>query len=152
MIHQRQKSSFVDRAIIVAKVKLSNDNCCRRMECADNKIRNEGMSWSRLSEQNLRVDKWSLCRGYADSSLISRIENGIRDPSLLDAFALQVVFGDSPNELFPALFKDTEEAVLRRVKELYEELQDVPSKAALKKLELLDEISERAISRLPPQT
>jgi hypothetical protein len=21
------------------------------------------MSWSRLSEQNLRVDKWSLCRG-----------------------------------------------------------------------------------------
>jgi hypothetical protein len=22
----------------------------------------ENMSWSRLSEQNLRVDKWSLCR------------------------------------------------------------------------------------------
>ena len=21
------------------------------------------LSWSRLSEQNLRVDKWSLCRG-----------------------------------------------------------------------------------------
>ncbi len=21
------------------------------------------MSWSRLSEQNLRVDKWSVCRG-----------------------------------------------------------------------------------------
>ena len=22
-----------------------------------------GLSWSRLSEQNLRVDKWSICRG-----------------------------------------------------------------------------------------
>jgi len=22
----------------------------------------DGLSWSRLSEQNLRVDKWSLCR------------------------------------------------------------------------------------------
>jgi hypothetical protein len=22
-----------------------------------------GVSWSRLSEQNFRVDKWSLCRG-----------------------------------------------------------------------------------------
>jgi hypothetical protein len=22
-----------------------------------------GESWSRLSEQNLRVDKWSVCRG-----------------------------------------------------------------------------------------
>jgi hypothetical protein len=21
--------------------------------------------WSRLSEQNLRVDKWSVCRGYS---------------------------------------------------------------------------------------
>jgi putative ABC transport system substrate-binding protein len=23
------------------------------------------LSWSRLSEQNLRIDKWSVCRGYA---------------------------------------------------------------------------------------
>jgi peptidoglycan/LPS O-acetylase OafA/YrhL len=26
-------------------------------------IASYGLSWSRLSEQNLRVDKWSICRG-----------------------------------------------------------------------------------------
>jgi hypothetical protein len=26
-------------------------------------LADHSLSWSRLSEQNLRVDKWSLCRG-----------------------------------------------------------------------------------------
>jgi transcriptional regulator with XRE-family HTH domain len=89
--------------------------------------------------------------GYTGSSVAFRIENGIRDPSLLDAFALEVVFGTPPLELFPTLFTDAEEAVLRRAKELYEELQDMPSQAAKKKLELLDQVMKRAIARLPPE-
>lgn len=108
-------------------------------------LRPHRLRWRLTQEEVARL------LGYADSSLVSRIENGIRAPSLLDALALQVVFGVTPIELFPAFFKDTEEAVLRRAKELYEELQDAPSKAALKKLELLEEISMRAISRLPPK-
>jgi transcriptional regulator with XRE-family HTH domain len=107
----------------------------------------------RPHRQRWRLTQGEVARllGYADSSLASRIESGIRNPSLLDAFALQVVFGPTPMELFPALFDDAEEAVLRRAKEMYEELQDVPSKAAVKKLELLDEVIKRAISRLPPE-
>jgi hypothetical protein len=30
---------------------------------ASSRIGNERQSWSRLSEQNFRVDKWSICRG-----------------------------------------------------------------------------------------
>jgi hypothetical protein len=29
----------------------------------DRKPERRDLSWSRLSEQNFRVDKWSLCRG-----------------------------------------------------------------------------------------
>ena len=107
----------------------------------------------RPHRQRWRLTQGEVARllGYADSSLASRIENGIRNPSLLDALALQVVFGVTPMEFFPALFNDAEDAVLRRAKEMYEELQDAPSKAALKKLELLDEVIKRAISRLPPE-
>jgi hypothetical protein len=32
--------------------------------CADDaEAMKQAMSWSRLSEQNLRADKWSVCRG-----------------------------------------------------------------------------------------
>src|ERR1700722_10109929 len=103
------------------------------------------------SRWRLTQEEGGCLLGYTGSSVASRIENGIRNPSLLDAFALEVVFGLTPLELFPALFIDAEEAVLRRAKELYEELQDVPSKAAKKKLELLEKLLKRAIDRLPPE-
>src|SRR6266446_2238110 len=35
------------------------------------------MSWSRLSEQNLRVDKWSLCRGLSRRAERRKIEVGL---------------------------------------------------------------------------
>jgi transcriptional regulator with XRE-family HTH domain len=103
------------------------------------------------SRWRLTQEEVARLLGYTGSSVSSRIENGIRNPSLLDAFALEVVFGATPIELFPALFIDAEDAVLRRAKEMYEELQDEPSKVAMKKLELLEKILKRAIARLPPE-
>jgi hypothetical protein len=35
----------------------------RDFEQAEETMNNLGLSWSRLSEQLFRVDKWSVCRG-----------------------------------------------------------------------------------------
>jgi len=85
--------------------------------------------------------------GYADGSLVSRIENGIRNSRLLDAFALQVIFDVETTELFPLLFNESEEAVMRRANALFEDLQNIKSKTARAKIEFLNEMQARAISR-----
>jgi uncharacterized LabA/DUF88 family protein len=51
---RRQADEFVDIANLQSK--LARDPGSRP-------ARDRGQRWSRLSEQNLRVDKWSVCRG-----------------------------------------------------------------------------------------
>ncbi|HZS53849.1 MAG TPA: helix-turn-helix transcriptional regulator [Bryobacteraceae bacterium] len=85
--------------------------------------------------------------GLVDASAISRIEEEKRLPPLYIAFALQVLFGVAPRELFPGLFSDIEDAVLRRAYTLYEKLQGTPTKRTKTKLDLLEEVLARAKAR-----
>jgi transcriptional regulator with XRE-family HTH domain len=57
------------------------------------------------------------------SSAVSRIEIGGRVPSLEVALALQVVFDQSPRDLFPGSYEAAEESVMRRAHLLIEELE-----------------------------
>jgi DNA-binding XRE family transcriptional regulator len=78
---------------------------------------------------------------------ISRFEYGIRDPSLTHALALFIIFGTTPHELFPGFFAKVEESVMKRACELYEELQGNSSKATRAKLDLLENVFQRAEER-----
>lgn len=97
---------------------------------------------SRLTQEEI-----ARLLGYADGSLVSRIENGIRSSKLLDAFALQVIFDVAPTDLFPSLYNEAEAAVMRRANALFEDLQGAKSKAAIAKIEFLNKMQARAIAR-----
>jgi transcriptional regulator with XRE-family HTH domain len=89
----------------------------------------------------------SFLLGHRSASVVSRLELGLRQPSLETAFAFEVIFGVPAAELFPSLFDSTEEEVLTRAYDLYERFQDDPSKVARLKFQILKEAFERAKAR-----
>jgi transcriptional regulator with XRE-family HTH domain len=85
--------------------------------------------------------------GSKSASVVSRLERREHNPSLKAAFACQVIFGIASDELFPKLYAEVEDAVMRRAHELHERLQGTPSKATRVKLELLEDAPRRAKER-----
>lgn len=86
--------------------------------------------------------------GVQGQPAVSRLEYGKRHPSLAHAFALFIIFGTSPQELFPGLFEKVEASVMARAYELYDELQGNSAKATRVKLDLLEDAFDRASKRL----
>ena len=97
---------------------------------------------SALSEQEL-----ATLLGVKSPSNISRIETGARRPTIEAALACQVLFDIPPAELFPRLYDDVEEAVMRRVHKLHEGLQGDPSPNIRAKLDFLEAAQKRALCR-----
>lgn len=93
-----------------------------------------------LSQEDLRA----LIPGTGRNR-VSCIERGLSSPNAREILAYQLVFGILPEELFPGLVTEVEEAVLRKAYELHETLtaQDTPKSAQLKTL--LQAILARAV-------
>jgi len=87
--------------------------------------------------------EFAFLLGLKHGAAVSRIERSKRAPSLVWARASVLVFGTRARELFPGIFSEVHEAVLRRVYELYEELQGNTSKATRAKLDFLEEVLAR---------
>jgi transcriptional regulator with XRE-family HTH domain len=85
--------------------------------------------------------------GASGGDHISRVEQLKRLPSLAAAIACIVIFDASPYGLFPGLFEEIEESVLKRATELYNDLQGDPKKSAARKLDFLEEVLKRAQER-----
>src|ERR1700730_8240557 len=81
--------------------------------------------------------------GVKNGTVISRIEGLTKAPRLVWAVACAVVFDTRAVELFPGLFSQVHEDVLRRTTELYEELQGNPSKTTRLKLDFLETVLAR---------
>ena len=82
--------------------------------------------------------EFAFLLGLKHGATVSRMERSKRAPSLVWARASVLVFGTRARELFPGIFSEIHEAVLRRAYELYEELQGNPSKATRAKLDFLE--------------
>ena len=93
--------------------------------------------------------EFAFLLGLKHGAAVSRIERSKRVPSLVWARASVLVFGTRARELFPGIFSEVHEAVLRRVYELYEELQGNPSKATRAKLDFLEEVLDRLEGESP---
>jgi DNA-binding XRE family transcriptional regulator len=94
--------------------------------------------------------RWALTQrelaflvGAKSGAIVSRIEGLKRPPSLRVTLACALVFGTAPLELFPELHLQIHDDVLRRVSELYDELQGNPSKATRIKLDFLEAVQAR---------
>lgn len=85
--------------------------------------------------------------GLADHGVISRIEKGVRHPSIKVVLGCFILFGTQAAELFPSFFDTVEAGILDRVWELYERIQGHPSTRTRAKIELLEDVIERTKQR-----
>jgi transcriptional regulator with XRE-family HTH domain len=97
---------------------------------------------SALSEQEL-----ANLLGLKSASAISRFETGARSPTIAAALACQVLFDVTPAALFPKLYANVEEAVMRNAHVLYQKLQGNPSPGTRAKLDFLEAAQKRALDR-----
>jgi transcriptional regulator with XRE-family HTH domain len=76
---------------------------------------------------------------------VSCIERGLSSPNAREILAYRLIFGTLPEELFPGLVAQVEEAVLRKAYELHEKLatQESPSSAQVRSF--LEAILARAV-------
>jgi transcriptional regulator with XRE-family HTH domain len=96
----------------------------------------------------LNQEELAFLLGKKNASFVCRFELRKRDPGLEAAFACQVLFDVSPSELFPGLFAEIEEAVMRRAYRLDERLKLNPSAATQAKRTLLKAVLSRAARRI----
>lgn len=82
--------------------------------------------------------------GLKSGSHVGRLENLTRSSTFSAIFALEIVFGTEPRELFPKLHAEAEEAVMQRASALYERLEGLTDAQSLTKLELLKAMISRA--------
>lgn len=85
--------------------------------------------------------------GCRTREYISRLEGPNPNPKVSIAFALQVIFGCEPDELFPVMFSEVEDAVVARAYNLHERLQGDSSKVTRIRLDFLEHIIARARQR-----
>jgi hypothetical protein len=74
---------------------------------------------------------------------VSRIEALKQPPTFTAALACAIIFNTAPVKMFPGLLSDAEQSVLARARQLYDELQGRPSKAARIKLDFLETLLAR---------
>jgi len=84
--------------------------------------------------------------GLRSGASVAKFERGERAASLWTAFALQVVFGVAPRELFPGLYETVEDAVMRRARSLHNTLEGRTDAASGVKRELLDDMPRRSLA------
>jgi transcriptional regulator with XRE-family HTH domain len=92
-------------------------------------------------------DELAILLGWKTGAVISRLERYGRQPSLEAAYALEVIFGTAPIELFPGLHAKVKKIVIARVSDLYDELQGNSSKITRLKLDFFEQVFERAQPR-----
>lgn len=82
-----------------------------------------------------------------DPSALSRIERDLRLPSLETLIACVVLFRKPVEKLFPRLYADVEEQVMRKASELWSSLDDDQSLRAANVRKLLKQALNQAINR-----
>jgi transcriptional regulator with XRE-family HTH domain len=105
----------------------------------------------------VRRRQWQLSQkelaylfGYKSDSIVSRYEHQERQLTLRIAFSCQLIFGADLQELFPNLYEQVEDGVVRRMFELYNQLEKAkPSKKRDTKLLLLKQALSRSTSSRP---
>ena len=81
--------------------------------------------------------------GYRTHAVVSRLEQAGSIPTLETVYALEILFGTAPHELFPGLKAPVQEAVVARARQRYDELQGDSSRVARLKLDFFEDVFQR---------
>ena len=95
--------------------------------------------------------KWALTQreladliGIASQQHVSHVERSMIVPGIKVVLALEIVFGVCAKQLFPKLFDEIEDEVVRNLYQFGERLKSNVSKAAARKRQLVAEALSRA--------
>lgn len=94
----------------------------------------------------LTEDELAFLISQRSHTAVSRIEVGRRVPNLEGALALQVLFRQQPRRMFPGLYEDVRDDVMRRGKTLIDELADRTDRRSVAKREFLEGLAREADS------
>lgn len=109
-----------------------------------NYLRRERRAWGLTQPELARLI------GCRCATQLSRIERNRRHPSLHIVIASKILFGRPLYKIFPCLYDEIEEAVMRQAYRLYQKLESDRSPRAMRKKELLDRVLCRAVKRTNP--
>src|SRR4051812_26389174 len=91
--------------------------------------------------------RWALTQGELafligtkGNTIVSRIEDQKRSPSLAAAFICELVFATPLVDIFPGLVSEITEGVLERARILYDDLQGDPTNETRIKLDFLENV------------
>jgi hypothetical protein len=99
-----------------------------------------------LSQEDLKV----LVPGTGRNR-VSSIERGLSSPNAREILAYQLIFGTLPEELFPGLVSEVEDAVLRTAYELHEQLASERTPKSAQVRSFLEAILARAVKNAGEQ-
>jgi transcriptional regulator with XRE-family HTH domain len=96
----------------------------------------------------LSQDEVAFLLGTQSGSKVSRYERGVREPGIDAAFAFEIIYLEALRELYAGRFDRLERVIAKRAKLLAERLREKrSSKTIARKIDLLSEISARAMAR-----
>jgi DNA-binding XRE family transcriptional regulator len=95
----------------------------------------------------LSQDELAALIGTRSGATVSRLESLRRHPNLRTAFAVQIIFGESLEKVFPKVFDQVEDALMRRANAMHERLQGRAGVSTRVKLDLLEAMFKRASER-----
>lgn len=98
----------------------------------------------------LSQDELGGLLGDLSRSVVSRCENGDREPTLSIALGCEVIFGLTPSEIFGGLYAEIEERVMTQGALLDAKVRAKHDEASTLKRKLLTSMMERASSRVAP--
>jgi DNA-binding XRE family transcriptional regulator len=91
-------------------------------------------------------DELAFLVSHRSHTRISRIEIGRAVPSLAVGLALEVLFRQTPRQMFPGLYEAVEDEVMRRAKSFLDDLEGRNDRRSHAKRELLEGLARPAPS------
>ena len=82
--------------------------------------------------------------GFKSPTLLSKVEHGHRKPTMQAIVGTYVLFGVDTRNMFPRLWRELEEAVIRRVYDLYQRVENGTTRRLQRKKELAQQALARA--------
>lgn len=96
--------------------------------------------------------RWALTQpelarllGFKSAQHISRVENGQENLGVHALFGCEIIFGNHPKDIFPKLYDEIEQEIVRNVYELQQELEADTSEKGKLKQALFTEALARAL-------
>lgn len=109
-------------------------------------LRRERKRWA-LTQQEL-----ATLFGYRCPDHVSRVERGLREPARDLLIACHALFGLAAQRMFPDLYAEIEETMVRRVYEFLQALDGAEGPVADKKRAFAQQVLDRAVTRLNTKT